>query len=82
MSRLKKDFDTEELELGPHKAPWLQRIAASRSGMVATAHFKATDAAAAVLKDGGNAVDAAVTAAFALGVCEPAASGLGGQPGI
>ena len=79
MSRLKKDFDTEELELGRQKAPWLQRIAASRGGMVATAHFKATDAAASVLKDGGNAVDAAVTAAFALGVCEPAASGLGGQ---
>lgn len=79
MGRQKKDFDTEEVDLGRQKAPWLQRIAASRKGMVATAHFKATEAAAAVLKDGGNAVDAAVTAAFALGVCEPAASGLGGQ---
>ena len=79
MSRLRKDFDTEELELGRQKAPWLQRIAASRRGMVTTAHFKATEAAASVLKGGGNAIDAAVTAAFALGVCEPAASGLGGQ---
>jgi gamma-glutamyltranspeptidase/glutathione hydrolase len=76
---MKKDFDTEELELGRQKAPWLQRIAASRRGMVATAHFKATEAAASALRDGGNAFDAAVTAAFALGVCEPAASGLGGQ---
>ena len=79
MGRRKKDFDTEELELGRQKAPWLQRIAASRRGMAATAHYKATEAAAAVLREGGNAVDAAVTAAFVLGVCEPAASGLGGQ---
>lgn len=79
MPRKKVDFDTADLELSRQRAPWIQRIAASPNGMIATAHFKATEAAQAILAQGGNAMDAAITAAFALGVCEPAASGLGGQ---
>lgn len=51
----------------------------SAGGMIATAHYRATGIGAAVLADGGNAVDAAVAAAFALGVCEPAGSGVGGM---
>jgi gamma-glutamyltranspeptidase/glutathione hydrolase len=79
MPKKKAELETDDLELKRQSAPWLQRVAASKKGMVATAHFRATKAAQAILAQGGNAIDAAVCAAFALGVCEPSASGLGGQ---
>jgi len=71
--------DTDLLELGDRRLHHPQRLAASRGGMVSTAHYRATEAGVEVLEAGGNAIDAAAAAAFALGVCEPAASGLGGQ---
>lgn len=44
----------------------------------ATAHPLATDAAMAIMANGGNAYDAAVAAAAVLGVVEPYSAGLGG----
>ena len=47
-------------------------------GMVATKDVHATQAGLQMLRMGGNAVDAAVAACFAVGVVEPESSGIGG----
>src|SRR6185295_7694077 len=52
--------------------------ATAEHNMIATVHPIATDAGLAVFREGGNAVDAAVTAALTLGVVDGENSGIGG----
>ena len=57
----------------PHRSP-----AVSPGGLVGAKMPQAVDAGLAMLRKGGNAIDAAVATAFAVGVAEPWMNGLGG----
>ncbi|HTM34692.1 MAG TPA: gamma-glutamyltransferase [Vicinamibacterales bacterium] len=53
--------------------------AVGRHGMIATSQALASAAGLKVLQDGGNAIDAAVTAAGVIAVVEPSMNGIGGD---
>lgn len=62
------------LSFKSNRSPFL-----ARRGMVASSQPLATQAGLAVLMGGGNAADAAIATAAALGVTEPYSTGLGGD---
>lgn len=68
-------------EIGPDRSQnWTLRkpAAASSGGAVASQNAIAAEVGARVLRDGGNAIDAAIATSFAVSVVEPWMSGLGG----
>jgi gamma-glutamyltranspeptidase/glutathione hydrolase len=67
---------------GDIKKPPQKKVVRSRNGIVTTAHPLATTAGVKMLAAGGNAMDAAVAAAFTLSAVEPSMSGIGGRAQI
>jgi gamma-glutamyltranspeptidase/glutathione hydrolase len=61
------------LDLAPGRSSWFAHA------VVATSHQAAARAGVEVLRDGGSAVDAAITTAACLTVLEPTSNGLGGD---
>lgn len=56
----------------------MKPVIEGKQGMVVSTHPAASEVGLAILKKGGNAIDAAVAVNFALAVCHPSAGNIGG----
>jgi len=68
--------DAHPQHRGPHYVK--EPVATGSGGAVASAEFHASEAGIDVLRNGGNAIDAAVAVASTMGVTEPFVAGPGG----
>jgi gamma-glutamyltranspeptidase/glutathione hydrolase len=62
----------------PDRGEYGPFVATGTRGMVVTASEQASDAGVEMLRRGGNAIDAAVAASFAISVLRPQSTGIGG----
>ena len=63
---------------GEHAAFWAAQPVTAKHAMVVTAQHYASDVGLKILKQGGNAIDAAVAIGYALAVVEPCCGNIGG----
>src|SRR4051812_6337260 len=79
-ARLADPGSIEESDMDPWTGLKTWRpVIMGRRGAVVTNHPLATEAGLAVLRKGGNAIDAYIAAASTVGVVEPHQSGVGGE---